>query len=102
MAASVITMPPYECPTRTIGPEIVARTLARYAASVWSPRNGLAGATTEYPRSSSRWATAFQLDASAQPPWTSTTVALGPDLSSAAVLADTRDPTPTATRDPMS
>src|SRR5713101_467988 len=44
VAALVMTAPPYECPTRMIGPLMVWRKLAMYAESEVKPRSGLAGA----------------------------------------------------------
>src|SRR5579859_126258 len=43
------------------------------------PRSGLAGATTVNPSSCSRSITPVQLEASAKPPWTRTTVGLAAD-----------------------
>src|SRR3981189_3054777 len=45
-AALVITAPPEEWATRTIGPEIVCKTLRMYAESEARSRSGLAGAMT--------------------------------------------------------
>src|SRR5881409_340530 len=44
VAALVMTAPPYECPTRMIGPLMVWRKLAMYAESEVKPRSGLGGA----------------------------------------------------------
>src|SRR5713101_2262744 len=81
-----MTSPPYECPTRTIGPLMLARTLATYAESLATPRSGFAGARTVYPRSCSRVITPLQPEASAKAPWIRTIVGLGP-LSSCALTA---------------
>src|SRR4051794_41111878 len=48
--------------------------LWRYATSLSSERSGIAGASTRYPSFCRRSITWLQLDASAQAPWTSTTV----------------------------
>lgn len=52
-------------------------TLPMYVASCGSPRSGFAGATPGYPWCCTRWTTPFQLEASAKPPWTRTTVGSG-------------------------
>src|SRR6266851_9700489 len=67
-----------------MGPLMVARTLAMYAESVGTPRRGFAGASTVYPRSSSRVMTPPQPEASAKAPWIRTMVGLGPSLWCAA------------------
>src|SRR6266851_9282688 len=85
VAALVMTSPPYECPTRTMGPVMLARTLAMYAESLATPRSGFAGARTVYPRSCRRVMTPLQPEASAKAPWIRTIVGLGP-LSSCAVV----------------
>src|SRR5713101_1060264 len=68
-----MTSPPYECPTRTIGPLMLA-----------TPRSGFTGARTVYPRSCSRAVTPLQPEASAKAPWIRTIVGFGP-LSSCAL-----------------
>src|SRR4051794_40607586 len=73
-AALVITAPPYEWPTSTIGPSIVFSTLLRYAASEATPRSGLAGARTSYPRRRKRPTTASQPLASVNAPCSTTIV----------------------------
>src|SRR5215510_13930501 len=77
VAALVITAPPYEWPTRTIGPDSVSRNVRTYAASPDRDRSGLGIARTTYPSSWSREATLLQLDASAQAPCTRTIVGFG-------------------------
>ena len=46
VAALLMTTPPYEWPTSTIGPSIVARKLRRYSPSLVGPRSGFEKATT--------------------------------------------------------
>jgi hypothetical protein len=78
-AALVITAPPYECPTSTIGPRTVFRKSATYRASVMRSSTGFAIARTRTPSRCSIRTSPAQLDASAHAPWTSTTVgALSP------------------------
>src|SRR6476659_3199720 len=78
VAAFVMTTPPYEWPTSTIGPEMVASTLDRYAESFRPPRRGFAGAITVYPWFCRLRVTLSQLETSDQPPCTKTIVGLGP------------------------
>jgi hypothetical protein len=70
---SVMTTPPHEWPTSSTGPPW--RSMARRTAptSSASDVSGVCTATTFKPCASSKGMTAFQLDASAQAPWTRTT-----------------------------
>src|SRR6476659_3228668 len=68
-----MTKPPYEWPTRTTGPFVrCARNEATYGASVVTPRRRFGGVRTVKPWPCSSAETAFQLEPSAQAPWTST------------------------------
>src|SRR5919112_6575599 len=71
---SLITLPPYECPTRTTGPSTVRTTSATYCASVATDRSGFATAMTTCPAACSGVMIAFQLDDSAKAPCTRTMV----------------------------
>src|SRR6185312_12563614 len=74
LAAFVITAPPYECPTRTIGPLIVLRKSAIVAASPFRLCSGLGGALTVYPFDCRRSITPLQTALLAHAPLTRTTV----------------------------
>ncbi len=74
VAAFEITAPAYEWPTASTGPRTCLMKLARYAESWEMPRKGLGGAVTWMPAAWSRSMTPFQLDESANAPWTRTAV----------------------------
>ena len=97
MPAFVITTPPYEWPTRTTGPVVRwARNDATYAASPATPCNRFGGVSTVKPWACSSVDTAFQLEPSAQAPWTRTIVGFG--MASSIARRPTGCSTPTLYR----
>src|SRR5215813_6032378 len=85
-----MTEPPYECPTRTTGPETVLRYVEMTAASASRPRSVFGSARTSYPSLSRRSTTPFQLEESAQAPWTSKIVGFITDLRNIFVLVQSK------------
>src|SRR6266699_948854 len=94
--ASVITTPPYECPTRTVGPSCAA--IARLAAATSSAKDvrGLPAVVTRRPLAFSNGMTFDQLESSANAPRTSTTFFAAPAELRCAIVAPPNEYDPTA------
>src|SRR6267154_6000867 len=75
--ASLITAPPYECPTRMTGPSCSAIARCVAATSSWSEVSGFCTATACSPAASRNGITLAQLEPSAQAPCTRTTFFTG-------------------------
>src|SRR6266436_3782930 len=74
LPASVITAPPYECPTRITGPGCASITLFVVATSPASEIVGFWTMATLYPSLRTSWNSPSQPDPSTNPPWTRTIV----------------------------
>src|SRR6202020_3437714 len=73
---ALVWAPPWECPTRTIGPLMVLSKSAIVSASPFRLRSGLGGASTVNPLVCRRSITPLQAALFAHAPFTKTTVGL--------------------------
>src|SRR5258708_489544 len=91
-----MTTPPYECPTRTVGPSCAA--IARLAAATSSAKDvrGLPAVVTRRPLAFSNGTTFDQLESSANAPCTSTTFFAAPAPPLCAIAAPPNEYDPAA------
>src|ERR1700680_574000 len=97
--ASVITTPPYECPTRTVGPSCAATARLVAATSSANDVRGLPAVVTRSPLAFSNGTIFDQLESSANAPCTSTTFFAAPAEPACAIVAPPNEDDPTAYTD---